>query len=179
MEILTTDQFREQPETALASLLRGHSFVLTDRSIPVAQLVVTLISRDTCVEVQQLKQLQEQLGCCQGVFNDVDLGRLLGVTPSVLLNVKNGSQWPWRVQGRLQILAETVLRQRCIWTTRCIARWWHTSHPELGQSSPLDYLARPWQPGDERSGAVLHLVQREFLLAGKCERDIHIHGWLE
>ncbi len=176
MEILTTEEFRKHPGAVLANLLRGHSFLLIENDVPVAQLLFLERKEANASPMATSELWHQQLQSCRTIFDDAALARILGLTQRtfILLNTKN--LCPDLVQARLEKLSKAVLQQRCLWTPRRILRWWKTPNFELQNASPVDYLARPWRPEDDRSKQVFSLIRREFLLS---DETAEVDGWPE
>lgn len=157
--MVTTDELRSNLDQVLDDLAEGTCFLIIDRHQPLAHLQAIGPRRPKPISLPH--PVEPALTQCRQTFPDEILCRLSGLTLQGFQSLSADGRLPEVVARRLHCLAEMLEWQRRTCGIRAIQQWWNRSNVELGGVTPVNYLARPWNPGDDRSTQLLALVQRD------------------
>lgn len=169
--MVTTDELRARLDQVLEDLAEGTSFLIIDRHQPLAHLQAFGPRRPAPVVLPH--PVEPALTQCRQSFPDEILCRLSGLTLQGFQSLSADNRLPEVVARRLHRLAEILELQRSTSGLRGIHQWWHRTNQELGGVSPINYLARPWNPGDDRSNQLFAIVQRDHRLSMLSARRHH------
>lgn len=169
--MVTTDELRARLDQVLQDLAEGVSFLIIDRHHPLAHLQAVEPRRPGPVTVPH--SVEPALTQCRQTFSDAILCRLTGLTLQGFQTLIADNRLPEAVTMRIHCLAEILEMQRSVSGVRGIHQWWHRTNLELGGVSPINYLARPWNPGDARSDQLFAIVQRDQRLSALNASRLH------